>query len=68
MERKDDAEKLLKKIRTAFAVFGGSVIGIWAFAANRFRYDELLFFVAAGMLAGACLGVVCSSILKYIKN
>lgn len=68
MERKEDGEKLLKNIQAACSVFGGTVVGIWAFAANRFRYDELILLVAAGVLAGACIGVVCSSLLRYRKN
>ena len=60
--------KALKSIYIGLAILCGSIAGIWAFSANRFRIDEILLISAVGMLVGVCLGVVCQGILKYLRK
>ena len=60
--------KNLKYIYTCLAIICGSIAGIWSFSANRFRDVEILFIIVIGMVIGVCLGIVCHSILKYIKR
>ncbi|MBD5453416.1 MAG: helix-turn-helix transcriptional regulator [Lachnospiraceae bacterium] len=52
------------KIYTGLAFICGTIAGIWAFSANRFRYDEILMIVAAGMTIGLFLASVCQAILN----
>jgi len=67
-KEQEDEPKLLKNIYIGLAILCGLVSGIWAFSANRFRLDESILIVGAGMAIGVCLGVVCHSILRYIKR
>ena len=62
-----DNAKAIKKIYVALAFLCGIIAGIWSFSANRFRYDEMLLIIGAGMVIGLCLAVVCHNILKYLK-
>ena len=64
---KIDSLKNLKNIYTCLAIICGSIAGIWSFSANKFRDIEILFIIVIGMVIGVCLGIVCHSILKYIK-
>lgn len=66
-EKKDNTKPLIN-IYIGLAILCGSIAGIWSFSANRFRYDEMLLIIGVGMVVGVCLGVVCHSILRYIKN
>ncbi len=66
-EKKDNTKPLIN-IYIGLAILCGSLAGIWSFTANRFRYDEMLMIIGVGMVVGVCLGVVCHSILRYIKN
>ena len=52
------------KIYTSLAFICGTIAGIWAFSANRFRYDEMLMIVAGGMTIGLLLASVCQAILN----
>jgi len=63
-----DDTKLLKHMYLSLAVLCGAVAGVWSFAANRFRRIEIFVIVVVGMVAGVCLGIVCHSILRYIKK
>ncbi|MBQ3029603.1 MAG: helix-turn-helix transcriptional regulator [Agathobacter sp.] len=67
---RDDTEsaELIKKIRVGLAIIFGAILGVWAYSANRFRYDEILMFTGVGAVVGYCLGMVCHSILKYLKK
>ena len=56
--------KARRKIYTGLAFISGTIAGIWAFSANRFRYDEMLMIIAAGMIIGLFLASVCQSILN----
>ena len=67
-KEKNDNIKNLKNIYFGLAILCGSIAGIWSFVANRFRFDEMLLIVGVGMIVGICLGVVCHSTLRYIKN
>lgn len=67
-KEKNDNIKNLKNIYIGLAILCGSIAGIWSFVANRFRFDEMLLIVGVGMIVGICLGVVCHSTLRYIKN
>lgn len=52
------------KVYTGLAFLCGTIAGIWAFSANRFRFDEILRIITAGMTIGLCLATVCQSILN----
>ena len=56
--------KARRKIYTGLAFICGTIAGIWAFSANRFRYDEMLMIVAGGMTIGLFLASVCQAILN----
>jgi len=66
--KQTDNTKILKNICFCLAVVCGAAAGIWSFSANRFRRDEIMLIILAGMLIGFCLGGACICILKYIKN
>lgn len=63
---KEESEQNAKTICASLAVIVGIVAGVGAFAANRFRSDEILLIGAAGALAGACLGLACLSIIRRL--
>ena len=67
-EECDDNTKAIKKIYLGLAFLCGAIAGIWSFSANRFRYDEMLLIIGAGLVIGLCLAVVCHNILKYLKK
>lgn len=67
-EKCGDNTKSIKKIYTGLALLCGTIAGIWSFSANRFRYDEMILLIGAGMIIGLCLAVVCHNILKYLRN
>lgn len=67
-EKCGDNTKSIKKIYTGLAFLCGTIAGIWSFSANRFRYDEMILLIGAGMIIGLCLAVVCHNILKYLRN
>ena len=56
--------KPMKKIFIGLVFLCGTIAGIWAFSANRFRYDEMIRIIGAGMVIGLCLATVCQSILN----
>ena len=56
------------KIYPGLTFLCGTIAGICAFWANRFRYDEMLLIIGAGLVIGLCLAVVCHNILKYLKK
>lgn len=60
--------KAMKKIYAGFIFLCGTIAGIWSFSANRFRYDEMIWMIGAGMIIGLCLAVVCDNILIYLKK
>lgn len=64
----DDSIKNLKNIYIGLAIICGSIAGIWSFSANRFRPDEMLLIIGFGMVVGACFGVICHNILRYMKS
>ena len=43
---------------------GGSMAGIWAFTANRFLYQEMLWITIGGTILGYGIGRIINSILK----
>ena len=67
-EKCSDNTKAIKKIYIALALLCGIIAWIWSFSANRFRYDEMLLIIGAGIIIGLCLAVVCHNILKYLKK
>lgn len=56
--------KPMKKLCIGLVFLCGTIAGIWAFSANRFRYDEMIRIIGAGMVIGLCLATVCQSILN----
>lgn len=52
----------------AFALIFGIIAGIFSFAANRFRYIEILLIAAAGAAIGICVAAVCDCMIKTLKN
>ena len=63
-EKRGDNTKTRIKIYTGLAFLCGTIAGIWVFSANRFRYDEMILIIAAGMTIGLFLATVCQSILN----
>ena len=47
-----DSEEMMKKIRKGLAIIFGAIVGVWAYSANRFRYDEILMFTGVGLVVG----------------
>lgn len=45
----------------------GGIAGIWAFAANRFRNDEIFLIAIIGVAIGYGIGLVINGILKRIE-
>ena len=66
--RSSETGDSIKNIYIGLAVIGGSIAGVWSFAANRFRRDEIILLIVVGMLVGVCLGVVFHNILRYIDR
>ncbi len=64
----DGNTQTMKKIYTGLTFLCGTIAGIWSFSANRFRYDEIILIIGAGMITGLCLAVVCHNILIYLKK
>ena len=56
--------KTFKSMYLPFSIICGLIAGISSFAANRFRLDEILLIVIAGMIVGGCLGVICKNVLR----
>ena len=52
------------KIYTGLAFICGTIAGIWAFSANRFRYDEMIVIIAGGLTIGLFLATLCQAILN----
>ena len=63
-----DNKRAMKKIYTGLAFLCGTIAGICSFSANRFRYNEIILIIGAGMIIGLCLAMVCQNILEYLKN
>lgn len=61
-------DKNLKDIYIGLIVLCGVAACVWAFAANRFRYEEILGITIAGAVIGGCLGRVIHGILMYLRN
>ena len=61
-------DKSLKDIYIGLIVLCGVAACVWAFAANRFRYVEILGITMAGVVIGGCLGRVIHGILTYLRN
>lgn len=67
-EESADNAKPMILIYAGLALLCGTIAGIWSFSANRFRHDEIMSIIGAGMIIGLCLAVVCHNILKYLKK
>lgn len=63
-----DQIKAIKGVYIGFMLLGGVIAGVWSFAANRFRYEEMGLIAGAGMLMGVCIALICHNILKYLKS
>ncbi len=61
-------DKSLKDIYIGLIVLCGVAACVWAFAANRFRYVEILGITMAGVVIGGCLGRVIHGILMYLRS
>ena len=61
-------DKSIKDIYIGLIVLCSVTACVWAFAANRFRYVEILWITVAGAVVGACLGRMIHGILMYLKN
>lgn len=64
----DGNKNVIKRIYFGLAFLCGTIAGIWSFSANRFRNDEIVLIIGAGMFIGLCLAVVCHNILEYLKK
>lgn len=56
-----------KSLFTGFAVLFGAIAGIWSFTANRFRFDECILIIIAGVVAGLGTALCVKTILARIK-
>lgn len=45
----------------------GSLVGIWAYAANRFNYNEIALIIVAGVAVGYGIGLVINGVLKELE-
>lgn len=57
-----------KTLYYAFAVIFGIIAGVCSFAANRFRYIEILNIAIAGVVVGLCIAAVCDCIIRALKG
>ena len=63
-----EKDKSIKDIYIGLAVLCGMAACVWAFSANRFRYEEIFGITIAGVVIGGCLGRVIHGILMYLRN
>ncbi len=56
-----------KSLFIGFAVLFGVIAGIWSFTANRFRFDECILIMIAGVVAGLGTALCVKTILASIK-
>ena len=61
-------DESIKMIYIGLAVLCAVAACVWGFAANRFRYVEILGITIAGMVIGGCLGRVIHGILMYLRK
>lgn len=45
----------------------GSIAGIWAFTANRFKLNEMAFITIGGVVIGYGIGLVINGVLKKLE-
>ena len=64
ISEKESGSNTKKKIYTSLAFICGTIAGIWAFSANRFRYDEMIVIIAGGLTIGLFLATLCQAILN----
>ena len=60
----EEKKEIGKSLYVGFAVLFGALSGIWAYTANRFRYEEI-FFIA---LLGAVIGYAIALILQTMRG
>ena len=61
---KGEKKEIGNSLYVGFAVLFGAIAGIWAYAANRFRYEEI-FFIA---LLGAVIGYAIALIIQTMRG
>jgi hypothetical protein len=66
--RKDIINRTKRLLYCGFALFGGTLTGMYAFTANRFRMDEIFFLVIGGIIAGLSLAMIFCSIVSLVKE
>ena len=45
----------------------GSIAGIWAFTANRFKFSEMALIIIGGVAIGYGIGLVINGVLKKLE-
>ncbi len=63
---KNDNFKKFNNIYLGLMLICGSIAGIWSYAANRFRNDEILFIIVGGAIAGYGIGLVINGMLEKL--
>lgn len=61
-------KKTMNTLHFGFVVFFAGVSGLWAFTANRFRLDEIIFIVIVGAIIGLGMSIIIQIISKLFKN
>ena len=59
-----EKKEIGNSLYVGFAVLFGTIAGIWAYAANRFRYEEI-FFIA---IIGAVIGYAVALIIQTMRG
>lgn len=57
-------KKTKKHIIISFSVIFALLAGVFSFAANRFRDDEIFFIAIAGAVVGGCIGFLLLKIIQ----
>ena len=58
-EERGGNTKAMLRMYIGFSFLFGTIAGLWAFSANRFRPDEMILISGAGMIIGLCVAAVC---------
>jgi hypothetical protein len=66
--RKNYFTQAKKLLYCGFIIFGGTLCGMYGFAANRFRTDEILLLVIGGIIAGISLAMIFCGVISSIKE
>ena len=62
------SKKTIKALYLGFVLVFATIAGIWSFTANRFNYDECLFFIVAGGAVGLGLALIIQIMTNLIGS